>query len=144
MKTIANNNQLELIAEDIKLIGDCDHGKDYPLAAKIVSPEYAREYATFRPRTDSFAVLLRLRDKIFRKVHEFFDKNHFIFIHTPILTSNDCEGAGEIFKVVPDNEQLIDSMRREDRPLQELDEVFFNNRAYLTVSGQLNLECFAR
>lgn len=89
-------------------------------------------------------MLLRLRDKIFRKVHEFFDKNHFIFIHTPILTSNDCEGAGEIFKVVPDNEQLIDSMRREDRPLQELDEVFFNNRAYLTVSGQLNLECFAR
>ncbi|XP_050308306.1 probable asparagine--tRNA ligase, mitochondrial [Anthonomus grandis grandis] len=133
--------QNEITADKVKLVGECDLAKGYPFAPrKSYEPKYIREYLHLRPRTRKFASLLRIRHAATLAIHQYLDKNGYFNIHTPIITSNDCEGAGEIFKVMPDNEQLKKSMVKENQPL---DSAYFDGKAYLTVSGQLHLEAAA-
>lgn len=133
--------QNEVAATSIKMLGECDLEKGYPFAPrKQYQPEYVREYMHLRPRTRKFSSVLRLRHAAHLAFHNFLHQNHYINIHTPIITANDCEGAGETFKVLPDNERLLKDMAKKDVPF---DNAYFDTKAYLTVSGQLHLEAAA-
>ena len=108
---------------------------------KVYSNEYLREFIHFRPRTKSFASILRLRDIATSAISDHLRNRGFINVHTPVITSNDCEGAGEVFIVKTDSEEIIKFMKKEGLPPEH---AYFNTKAYLTVSGQLHLEAVAR
>ena len=103
---------------------------DYPLQKKRHSFEYLREIAHLRPRTNTFSAVFRVRSVLAMALHEFFQDQGFVYVHTPIITGNDAEGAGEVFTVTT----------REDN---KYDEDFFGKHASLTVSGQLHVEAYA-
>lgn len=137
------SDKLELVAESIKIFGPCVVQDGYPFAPrKSYHPDYVRQNLHMRSRTSSFSSLLRLRDKMSSAVRNRFSEDNFIEINTPVLSSNDCEGAGEVFVVKPDSDSLIKEMisQEHNSPM----EAFFNGQTYLTVSGQLHLECMAR
>lgn len=139
--TRSPKDQLELTADEITVVGSCVIADGYPFAPrKSYPPEYIREYLHLRPRTNKFASLLRTRHVATKVINDYFDLEGYFHIHTPILTSNDCEGAGEVFSVQPENKKLLKSMVQKGMPL---DEAYFNTKAYLTVSGQLHLEAVA-
>lgn len=95
----------------------------------------------FRPRLQSFQSLLRLRHLATLSIHDFFNAQQFFLINTPIITSNDCEGAGEIFTIQPDNLELLKTMTKS--PINNPEKVFFDKKVFLTVSGQMHLEASA-
>ncbi|XP_014254894.1 probable asparagine--tRNA ligase, mitochondrial [Cimex lectularius] len=129
------NGQLELKASDVRLIGQCNIDDGYPFAPrKHYSNDYMRQYLHLRLRNNGFAALSRIRGAATTAIHNFFNTHNYINIHTPVLTSNDCEGAGEVFLVEPDYETKKGEKK----------ECFFDNKAFLTVSGQLHLEVAAR
>jgi asparaginyl-tRNA synthetase len=124
----------EVKASSIKLIGAAPD--DYPLQKKRHSDEFLRSIAHLRGRTNKFGAMFRIRSETSRAVHDFFHQNGFYYLHSPILTGSDCEGAGEMFRVT-----TLDL----HKPLpKELDtEDFFGKEANLTVSGQLSAETYA-
>lgn len=137
------SNKLELVAESINVYGPCVVQDGYPFAPrKTYHPDYVRQYLHMRPRTTTFSSLLRLRDKMSNAIRNRFSEDNFIEINVPVLSSNDCEGAGEVFAVKPENDCLIKEivLQNHKSPM----EAFFNGPTYLTVSGQLHLECMAR
>ncbi|XP_076676389.1 asparagine--tRNA ligase, mitochondrial [Andrena cerasifolii] len=139
---LAPNGRIELHANDVAVIGTCDVTDGYPFAPrKVYSEEYVRQYLHLRPRIRSFSSLLRLRDLASAAVGDYFRGRGFVNVHAPILTSNDCEGAGELFLVKPHSEKILKAVKREG--VSE-DESYFNTKAFLTVSGQLHLEIAAR
>lgn len=121
----------ELAAEDLKLIGPADR-EAYPLQKKRHSDEFLREIAHLRARTNKYGAMLRLRSQFSWAVHDFFRQRGFFYVHTPIITGSDCEGAGELFRV-------------STLPAGETDfaQDFFGKAASLTVSGQLEAEMLA-
>ncbi len=121
----------EMQATSIKLLGEAP--EDYPLQKKGHSTEFLRSIAHLRPRTNLYGAVFRMRSRLAYAVHTFFQERDFIYVHTPIITASDCEGAGEMFRVTT----LADSEISKD----EAD--FFGKRAFLTVSGQLEGETFA-
>jgi asparaginyl-tRNA synthetase len=133
----ASGQQWEIHAEFVRILGGSD--ADYPLQKKRHSFEFLRSIAHLRPRTNAFGAVFRLRSALSFAVHRFFRERGFLYVHTPIITANDCEGAGEMFRVTtldpsapPLNEGRIDW--RQD---------FFGEKTGLTVSGQLQGELFA-
>lgn len=139
--TISPKGQIELSANTVEVYGKCVVSDGYPFAPrKQYAPEYIRQYPHLRPRTNKFGALLRIRNAATLAIYNHFNSEGFVNVHTPILTSNDCEGAGEVFKVVPENQRLIKSMIKKE---QGEDEAYFNRKAFLTVSGQLHLEAAA-
>ena len=118
----------EIQVTEVILEGDCD--RDYPLQKKRHSFEYMREIAHLRPRANTFYAVFRLRSVLSMAIHEFFQNQGFVYVHTPVITGNDAEGAGETFTVTT----------REDTNYEE---DFFGKHASLTVSGQLHVEAFA-
>ena len=128
----------EIHATEIEVLGNSD--SDYPLQKKHHTPEFLREQAHLRPRTNTFYAVFRIRSLAAFAIHEFLQKNNFVYVNTPLITSSDTEGAGEMFKVttldlnnVPKNEEgKVDSTKD-----------FFKQPTNLTVSGQLNAEAFA-
>ena len=119
-----------------KILGTCD-SKEYPLAKKYHAVETLRQKAHLRVRSNLFAAVLRVRNALAYGSHLFYQNRGFYYIHTPIITASDCEGAGEMFQLstqLPPNSQKI-----------ELDysKEFFKKPAFLTVSGQINLECLS-
>lgn len=134
--------QLELVADNVNVIGQCVVLDGYPFNPRTVHPpEYTRQFLHLRSRTNYTAALLRVRHALTNHIHNYFVKKNYIHIHTPILTSNDCEGAGEVFKVQPDNEETVKAMMQEGK---NVDSVYFGTKTYLTVSGQLHLEAICR
>lgn len=119
---------LELVLNEVTLEGGCD--ESYPLQKKRHSFEYMREIAHLRPRANTFYAVFRLRSVLSMAIHEFFQNQGFVYVHTPIITGNDAEGAGEVFTVTT----RTDGNYEED---------FFGKHAALTVSGQLHAEAFA-
>jgi asparaginyl-tRNA synthetase len=107
--------------------------EDYPLQKKGHSQEFLRSIAHLRPRTNLYSAVFRTRSRMAYAIHRFFQERDFIYVHTPIITASDCEGAGEMFRVttLPDDK------------IGRVTEDFFGKRAYLTVSGQLEGETFA-
>ncbi len=121
----------ELQAQSLKLLGEAP--EDYPLQKKGHSPEFLRSIAHLRPRTHLYGAVFRMRSRMAYAVHQFFQERDFIYVHTPIITASDCEGAGEMFRVT----NLPDARISHDA------EDFFGKRTFLTVSGQLEGETFA-
>ncbi|KAH0811077.1 hypothetical protein GEV33_011708 [Tenebrio molitor] len=139
--TLSPKGQIELSARDISVCGECVVSDGYPFAPrKQYTPEYVRQYLHLRPRTAKFGALLRVRNAATLAVYDHFNREGFINVHTPILTSNDCEGAGEVFKVLPESRSVLRAMLKEG---QSDDEVYFDRKSFLTVSGQLHLEAAA-
>nr|CAD7456297.1 unnamed protein product [Timema tahoe] len=140
--TINPNEQIEMVAEDIKVVGPCIVSEGYPFSArKVYPPDYVRLFPHLRPRTKQFGSLLRVRDAATRAIFELLHAQGFVNVHTPLLTSNDCEGAGEVFLVQPDSEVLKKEMAKDGKCPEE---AYFDSKAFLTVSGQLHLEAVAR
>lgn len=136
------NGQVELHANNISVIGECDVMDGYPFAPrKYYSEDYIRQYLHLRPRTRKFSALLRLRDIASTVIENNLRDTGFINVHVPMLTSNDCEGAGELFSVKPHSTDMLKEMKRDGMTEEES---YFNCKAYLTVSGQLHLEAAAR
>lgn len=113
---------------------------DYQLQKKRHSFEFLRTIAHLRPRTNTFAAVFRVRSAASFAIHKFFNERNFIYVHTPIITCSDCEGAGEMFKVTTLN---LDDIPKTDESKINFKEDFFGKMANLTVSGQLNAETFA-
>jgi asparaginyl-tRNA synthetase len=131
---------VEVKASEVKVLG-FSPPTEYPLGKQRVSFERLRELAHLRPRTNTFGAVARLRNELSRATHEFFQERGFLYLHTPIITASDCEGAGEMFQVTT---LPLESPPRKDKS-QEIDyaEDFFGRRASLTVSGQLEGETYA-
>lgn len=130
--------KLELQAEEIRLINRC--AEDYPLQNKRQSMEFLRQYPYLRSRTNLFQAVFRIRSEIAYAIHEFFHDRGFVYVHTPIITASDAEGAGEMFQVT-----TLDLDRLAQGAAQSVDysKDFFSKPAHLTVSGQLEVEAFA-
>lgn len=140
---LAPSGQIELHSENITVVGSHESLDGYPFSEGVkYLPEEQRPYLHFRPRTRSCASMMRIRSEVTHCIHEFFRQEKFVNIHTPLLSSNDCEGAGEIFKVVPESDALIERMKRHES--MKDDEAFFDTTTFLIVSGQLHLEVMAR
>jgi len=128
---------IELKAEEVIIENACPN--DYPLQKKRHSLEFLRTIAHLRPRTNTFSAIFRLRSVMAYAIHKFFQERGFIYVHTPIITSSDAEGAGEMFRV--------STLKLDSLPINSLGEVdfsqdFFGRETNLTVSGQLNVESF--
>ena len=128
----------EVLAQQVTVHGWADP-EAYPLQKKRHSFEKLREWAHLRPRTNSFSAVTRVRNCVSRSIHNFFQEEGFVYIHTPIITASDCEGAGEMFRVT--TLDLNQVPKKDDQIDFSLD--FFDRPAYLTVSGQLEAEVFA-
>jgi asparaginyl-tRNA synthetase len=121
----------EMQASSLKLLGEAP--EDYPLQKKGHGPEFLRSIAHLRPRTNLYGAVFRMRSRMAFAIHKFFQERDFIYVHTPIITASDCEGAGEMFRVTT----------LPDEKIGKAEEDFFGKRAFLTVSGQLEGETFA-
>ncbi len=128
----------EVVAEKIDIVGPADD--TYPLQKKGHTPEFLREIAHLRPRSNLFGCVFRVRSRLAFAIHRFFQERDFVYVHTPIITGSDCEGAGELFRVT-----AIDSKNPPRTKDGEIDYTkdFFARPTYLTVSGQLEAEAFA-
>jgi asparaginyl-tRNA synthetase len=135
----AKGQKFEVEVSEIEVFSEADPEK-YPLQKKGHTLEFLREIAHLRPRTNTFGAIFRMRNILADAVHEFFQSRGFLWVHTPIITSSDCEGAGELFTVT--------SLDFEDLPRKEVGGMdfaqdFFGRRTFLTVSGQLEAEFLA-
>ena len=129
----------ELRATAAEVVGECP--PEYPLQKKRHSPEFLRTISHLRPRTQLYSAVFRVRSLISFAVHRFFNENGFIYVHTPIITASDCEGAGEMFRVTAFD---IEKPPRTPDGAVDFAKDFFGKPCSLTVSGQLNAECFAQ
>jgi asparaginyl-tRNA synthetase len=134
----AKGQSTEVHAQQIVVHGWADP-ETYPLQKKNHSWEFLRTIAHLRPRTNTFGAIARLRNQVCRSIHDFFQEQGFLYIHSPIITASDCEGAGEMFKVTT----LDLAKLPKQGPAVDFSHDFFHRPAYLTVSGQLNAEIFA-
>jgi asparaginyl-tRNA synthetase len=134
----AKGQATEVHASRIELVGDAP-ADAYPLQKKGHTFEFLRTIAHLRPRTNTFGAIARLRHRVSKTIHDFFDERGFVYVHTPIITASDCEGAGALFRVTtidPDAPPKADGK-------VDYKQDFFAKPAYLTVSGQLQVESFA-
>ena len=127
----------ELKAENVVIDGEST--PDYPLQKKRHSFEYLRTVAHLRPRTNTFSAVFRVRSMIAYAIHQFFQKRGFVYVHTPIITASDCEGAGEMFQVTTLD---LNNVPKNDDGTVDYSQDFFGKQANLTVSGQLNVETY--
>jgi asparaginyl-tRNA synthetase len=130
---------VELRAERIEVLGRADP-EDYPLQKKRHSFEFLRQIAHLRARTNTFGAVCRVRNLLSRAVHDFFQERGFTYVHTPLITPMDCEGAGELFRVTTLD---LDSLSTKGPGSLDFGEDFFGCSTYLTVSGQLEAEALA-
>lgn len=128
---------VEIQATSIEVVGWVENPETYPVQPKRHSMEYLREVAHLRPRTNTFGAVARVRHCLSQAIHQYFHENGFLWVHTPIVTASDCEGAGEMFRV-----STLDLMNLPKTEAGDVDfsQDFFGKSAYLTVSGQLNIE----
>jgi asparaginyl-tRNA synthetase len=130
---------VEVQASSVEVVGWVDDPDTYPIAAKRHSFEYLREHAHLRSRTNTFGAIARVRDCLSQAVHRYFREHGYVWIHTPIITGSDCEGAGELFRV--STLDLANPPRGEQGEI-DFGEDFFGKSAFLTVSGQLEVETY--
>lgn len=124
----------------ISAVVEADSDADYPLQKKRHSMEFMREIAHLRPRSNTFAAVFRVRSLVAYAIHRFFQDQNFVYVHTPIITGSDCEGAGEMFRVT--TLDMDNPPRTEDGKI-DYSQDFFGKETSMTVSGQLEAETFA-
>jgi len=139
VKSEGSGQALELKASSIKILGFADP-MEYPLGKQRINFELLREMPHLRARTNSFGAVARVRNLLSFEIHRFFQERGFLYVHTPIITGNDCEGAGAMFQVT-----TLDpaNLKRHQSGEPDYSEDFFGQRASLTVSGQLEGETYA-
>jgi asparaginyl-tRNA synthetase len=130
---------VEIRAESIEVIGWVDDPESYPVSAKRHSFEYLREVAHLRPRTNTFGAVARVRNTLSQAIHRFLHERGFLWVHTPIITASDAEGAGELFRV---STLDLANLPRTPDGAPDFEQDFFGREAFLTVSGQLNVETY--
>ena len=135
----AKGQPFEMQASDIRVVGWVDDPDSYPIQPKPHTLEFLREVAHLRPRTNVIAAATRVRHTIAQSIHRFFSDNGFYWIHTPIITSSDAEGAGELFRV---STLDLANLPRTAEGKIDYTQDFFGREAFLTVSGQLNVESY--
>ena len=138
VESVGGKQKYEIKAENIEIYGIAP--EDYPLQKKGMSDEFLRTIAHLRPRTNKYGAAFRVRSRLSYAIHNFFQQRGFVYVHTPIITASDCEGAGEMFQVT-----TLDMKKPPLMPNGEIDysKDFFGKEARLTVSGQLNGEMYS-
>ena len=129
----------EIQAKTITVVGWVENPDTYPIQAKRHTLEFLRDVAHLRPRTNTISAVTRVRHCLAQAIHRFFDQRGFVWVHTPIITASDCEGAGELFRV-----STLDLLNPPKQPGGQIDfsKDFFGKETFLTVSGQLNAEAY--
>jgi asparaginyl-tRNA synthetase len=129
----------EIQAESIEPVGWVENPDTYPVQAKRHTLEFLREVAHLRPRTNTISAVARIRNTLSQAIHRYFHEQGYIWVHTPIITASDCEGAGELFRV--STLDLMNPPKTEEGKIN-FKEDFFGQETFLTVSGQLNVESY--
>jgi asparaginyl-tRNA synthetase len=139
VQSLGKGQSVELRAGSLTVVGWVDDPETYPIQPKQHSFEFLRQVAHLRPRTNTFGAVARVRHTLALAIHRFFDERGFFWIHTPIVTTSDAEGAGAMFRV-----STLDLLNTPRTPEGEVDfaQDFFGRQASLTVSGQLNVEAY--
>eukprot|EP00808_Paulinella_micropora_P011199 g16442.t1 len=140
IKSQGRGQSVELKANSVQLLGPCDP-ETYPLSGKGLKMEYLRTHAHLRVRTMAMAAGMRIRNCLAYATHQFYQRRGFQYVHTPLITASDCEGGGEMFRVTTaiENEKIAHLTKE---GLLDSTKDFFGKPAYLTVSGQLNVETY--
>ena len=136
VESVGSGQAVEIHADEITLYGPCDPVR-YPLQKKDTSLEYLRTVAHMRPRTNTFGAILRLRSQMAYAIHEYFHKKGFVYLNTPLITTSDCEGAGQMFQVTTLD---LNNVPKSKKGTPDYSKDFFGKQASLTVSGQLEGE----
>jgi asparaginyl-tRNA synthetase len=138
-ESLGKGQSVEVRASRVEVVGWVDDPETYPIQPKQHSFEFLRQVAHLRPRTNTFGAIARVRHTLAMAVHRFFDERRFLWVHTPIVSTSDAEGAGEMFRV-----STLDLLNLPRTPEGEVDfsRDFFGRQAALTVSGQLNVEAY--
>ncbi|MFM2483581.1 asparagine--tRNA ligase [Celerinatantimonas yamalensis] len=140
VESLGEGQAFEIQAEQVDVLGWVENPDSYPMAAKRHSIEYLREYSHLRARTNVIGAVTRIRNCLSQAMHRFFHEQGYYWISTPIITANDCEGAGEMFRV---STLDLANLPRTEQGDVDFSEDFFGKEAFLTVSGQLNVETYA-
>lgn len=141
VKSPSAKQPFEIQGTTVTVVGKLDLD-GFPFAPRRLYPfDYLRQYPHLRPKTDIFAALLRLTSLVAGSLQSTLASNDYVQVFTPVISSNDCEGSGEVFTVRPASDQLCRNMRGQEGG--NMDEAYFNKKVYLTVSGQLHLEAIA-
>jgi asparaginyl-tRNA synthetase len=137
--SIGEGQAYELQADKVEVVGWVYEPDGYPIAQKYHTPEYLREHAHLRVRTNLISAVTRVQHRLAIAIHNYFDTNGFYWIRTPIITASDCEGAGQMFRV-----STLDLLQLPKTPDGKIDfgQDFFGCETFLTVSGQLNIESY--
>ena len=136
VESVGSGQAVEIKAEEITVYGTCDPMR-YPLQKKDTSFEYLRSVAHMRPRTNTFGAILRLRSQMAFAIHEYFHSKGFVYLHTPLITASDAEGAGQMFQVTTLD---LENVPRDKKGRIDYGKDFFGKQTSLTVSGQLEGE----
>jgi asparaginyl-tRNA synthetase len=139
VESLGKGQKIELQAESVEILGDSDAEK-FPLQPKRHSLEFLREIAHLRFRTSTFGAIFRVRHSLAFAIHKFFHEKNFVYLHSPIITASDAEGAGETFHVTSFD---LENLPKDENGLVNYKEDFFERRTNLTVSGQLEAELAA-
>ncbi|MFP4551228.1 MAG: asparagine--tRNA ligase [Spirochaetales bacterium] len=142
VESMGKNQRVEFAASSLEVLGTAP-GETYPMQKKRHSFEFLREIAHLRPRTNTFGAVARVRNFLSFAIHRFFQEREFLYVHTPIITASDAEGAGELFQVTTLDLEGLARSTPSDEPAVDYARDFFGKPAYLTVSGQLNAEIYA-
>jgi asparaginyl-tRNA synthetase len=133
---------VELQADAVEVVGWVDDPDTYPIQPKRTSFEYLREVAHLRPRTNTLGAIARVRHCLSMAIHRYFHEHGFFWVHTPIITASDAEGAGEMFRVSTLDFVNSGAIPRTQEGRTDFSQDFFGREAFLTVSGQLNVETY--
>lgn len=136
VESVGSGQAVEIQASGIEVYGECDPMR-YPLQKKDTSFEFLRTVAHLRPRTNTFGAIYRIRNQMAFAIHEFFHSKGFVYLHTPLITASDCEGAGQMFKVTTLD---MENLPRNKKGQVDYTKDFFGKETSLTVSGQLEGE----
>ena len=138
--SVGKDQIIEIKANKINIVGWIEDPDTYPMSAKNHSLEYLREMAHLRPRTNLIGTVARIRHTLSYMIHYFFNKNGFFWVSTPLITTSDTEGAGEMFRVSTLN---VENLQLNNKGKIDFNKDFFGKESFLTVSGQLNVESYA-
>ena len=136
VESLGSGQAVEIHAKIIEIFGECDPMR-YPLQKKDTSFEYLRTVAHMRPRTNTFGAVLRLRSQMAYAIHDYFHKKGFVYLHTPLITASDCDGAGQMFQVTTLD---LNNVPKNKKGEPDYSKDFFGKQTSLTVSGQLEGE----
>lgn len=138
IESVGAGQDFEVRLSSLELLGDSP--EDYPIQPKRHTREFLREQAYLRPRTNLFGAVFRVRSVAAMAIHEYFQKNHYVYVHTPLITTTDCEGSDQMFKITTLN---FDNLPKDENGKTDMSKDLFGKCSYVTGTGQLHGEAYA-